>query len=177
MKQIFNLKKWKSILTNPFKTRSLKINNLCAFLLMFGLFSCSLNDSSGYENEEVLMKYISTKEEFSSFESFNIVTVKSRIYCANCMPVLKISDVINYIQTINNEKHKNNRIFIVTDGELPNEITKEFLDNKNIQIIVEKSSEMQRYGIYHTHIHWFSIKRNTITDWNCFMTNDDLVKE
>lgn len=146
-------------------------------LIIIGLYSCSYKDGLGYENEEVLMKYINSRDEFSFYEAYSIVTVKSKTYCSNCMPDVRISDVIIYIQTVNNEEYKNERIFIVTDGILPNEFTNEFLNNKNIQIIVEETTEMQRYGLYHTHIHWFYIKKNKINDWKCFVSDIDFAKE
>jgi hypothetical protein len=150
-------------------------NRFIGCVLLVVLLSCSSKQDSGYENEDVLMKFIQAKEVFSNNDSYSIVTVKSKIYCLNCMPSVKISDVIHYIQSVHDGQYKNKRIFIVTDGELPDVFVNDFLHDKNIEIVVEETLEMQRYGIYHTNIHWFFIEKNTLQYWKFFMTEEDFV--
>lgn len=128
------------------------------FLVSFLLISCvSKENTTLFEREDMLIRYINDKTDLESNKEFSLVLVNSSD-CSAC----NIEDIVD-VQKNEIYKRSKQRYFFFTSEkeELLNDLT-----DSTAEVVFIKMNELDKYGLRFFTTHIFYINESKIVEWD-----------
>jgi hypothetical protein len=135
------------------------------FITIF-LFSCNeKSNNNSYENEDLLLSYISEYQEDRVLEKeYKFLTLKSKNTCKACYTI-SLDSVVSFVS----KENKDLPLYILCDEKEYISILQARYHGKKMCFLYEKSNVMAQYGLDNVYPHLFHIKNNRLFDWEKIM--------
>ena len=137
------------------------MKHLSKCIVMLFLLAACVDSGNKYKDEELLLRY--TEKNNYNEEHYSLLFLRVKATCKGCIPDHEIAiDSVMQMQDIQ-------PLYIICDdSSFAESIQQEFASRCLFQIIIEKSENLQPYGLHTIHPLFFQIKKGRIEKWKIY---------